>query len=53
MSETTELPCADKVAFDTREKADATATTSEWWYGTKMQAYVCQYCHLWHLSTNS
>jgi hypothetical protein len=45
------LPCADKIAFDTPEAAQATGTVSEWRYGGKLKAYKCKYCHLYHLST--
>jgi len=46
------LPCADKLAFGTKEAAQATATTSEWRYGGKLKVYKCRYCHLYHLSSN-
>ena len=46
------LPCADKIAFDTKKQAEATATTSEYWYGRRPHAYRCRHCHLWHLSTS-
>lgn len=46
------LPCADKLAFDTKEQAEATATVSEYNYGGKLKAYRCRYCDLWHLSTD-
>jgi len=47
------LPCADKLAFDTPEAAEATGTVSEWRYGSKLKTYKCRYCHLYHLSSNS
>jgi hypothetical protein len=46
------LPCADKLAFDTKQAAEATATTGEWRYGGKLKTYKCQYCHLWHLASD-
>jgi hypothetical protein len=45
------LACADKIAFDTKKQAEATATTSQYWYGSRPHAYRCRHCHLWHLST--
>ncbi len=47
------LPCANKIAFDSRQQAEATATTSEYWYGHRLHVYLCRYCHLWHLSTSA
>jgi len=46
------LPCADKLAFDTVEAAKATATVSEYRYGSDLKVYKCRYCHLYHLSSN-
>ncbi len=49
----TPLPCADKLAFDTPEAARATATVSEYRYGSVLKAYRCRYCGLYHLSSSS
>lgn len=49
--EATELPCADKMAFDTPKAARATATVSEHRYGTKLKVYRCRYCNLYHLAS--
>jgi hypothetical protein len=46
------LPCADKLVFDTRSQAEATATVAAYQHGTKLKAYQCSYCDLWHLSSN-
>ncbi|MCA9348332.1 hypothetical protein KC867_02890 [Candidatus Saccharibacteria bacterium] len=46
------LPCADKLTFDTRKLAQATATTSAYQNGGSVKPYKCSYCHLWHLSTD-
>lgn len=46
------LPCVDKLAFDTKREAQATATTAEFQRGAKVKPYKCRYCHLWHLSSN-
>ena len=48
---TSALPCSNKVAFDTQKAAQATATISQYWYGTRPHAYRCRHCGLWHLST--
>jgi len=48
-----DLPCNDKLAFDTKKQAETTATVVEYRYGSMVRAYRCQYCHLWHLSSNS
>jgi len=51
MQEAEALPCAEKISFDSKESAEVTATTSEYWYGSRPHAYKCRYCHLWHLSS--
>jgi hypothetical protein len=51
--ETTDaLPCDDKLVFDTKKDAEATANVAHYRYGNKLKAYVCRYCGLWHLSSN-
>lgn len=52
MPDDSPLPCADKIAFDTREAAEATMAVSEWRYGGKLKVYKCRFCHLYHLSSN-
>ena len=47
------LPCHEKLAFDTKREADASANVVEYRYGSKVHAYVCRYCGLWHLSSNT
>lgn len=46
------LPCDDKLAFNTKRDAEATANVAHYRYGNKLKAYVCRYCGLWHLSSN-
>lgn len=46
------LPCADKLAFETVEAAQATAMVSEHHYGTKLKVYRCRHCQLYHLATD-
>ena len=53
MQKDTAPPCAEKITFDTKEAAEVTATTSDYWYGHRPHAYKCRYCHLWHLSSGS
>lgn len=50
--EENELPCAGKLAFDTRREAQAAATTAAHLHGAKVKVYVCRHCGLWHLSSN-
>jgi hypothetical protein len=47
------LPCADKMVFDTKKAAEATALAADWQHGASLKAYKCRYCHLWHLSSQS
>ena len=51
IDEPAELPCKDKLAFDTRKEAETTANVAQYRYGTKLKAYVCRYCNLWHLAS--
>lgn len=51
-NEDTKLPCADKVAFDTKKVAAAAGSAAEWQYGGKLKPYHCAHCNLWHLSSN-
>lgn len=46
-----ELPCKDKLAFDTKKEALATANVTHFRYGNKMKVYKCKHCGLWHLSS--
>jgi len=43
--------CADKLVFDTRKQAEASATTLKWQRGVRLKAYMCTECELWHLSS--
>lgn len=49
--ENNDLPCADKMVFDTKLQAQAAGTAADWQYGGKLKAYKCRYCHLYHLSS--
>lgn len=46
------LPCADKLVFDTKAQAQASAVALAWQRGSKLKAYRCTHCGLWHLSSN-
>ena len=45
------LPCKDKLVFDTKKEAEATANVAHYRYGNKMKVYKCRHCGLWHLSS--
>jgi hypothetical protein len=45
------LPCADKLALDTKKQAEDATTVAKHQHGTKLAVYKCQYCNLWHLTT--
>jgi len=51
MDDITGLPCADKMAFNTKTDAEATAVVADWQHGTKLRPYLCRHCNLWHLSS--
>jgi len=51
MEEATELPCKDKLAFDTQRQAKAAAVVAAHQHGTKLKPYRCRHCHLWHLAS--
>lgn len=45
------LPCADKLAFETREAARASAAVAEYQHGARLSVYRCRHCGLWHLAS--
>lgn len=47
-----QLPCTDKLAFDTPKQAQVAATVALHQHGTKLKIYVCRHCGLWHLSSS-
>lgn len=51
--ETPPLPCADKLAFDTKAQANAAANVAQYQHGTVLKSYRCRHCQLWHLSSSS
>lgn len=50
-NDSTELPCADKMVFDTKAEAAATGLAADWQHGSQLRPYRCRHCNLWHLST--
>jgi hypothetical protein len=50
--ENTQLPCADKLAFDTRGQAEAAATVAQYQHRTQLKPYRCKHCGLWHLASD-
>ena len=40
--ENTELPCAEKLRFDTRDQAQASAVVADWQHRTKLKVYLCK-----------
>lgn len=52
MSEDGALPCADKLVFDTKKQAEAAALTAKYQHGTRLKAYLCSYCGLWHMASD-
>jgi nitrate/TMAO reductase-like tetraheme cytochrome c subunit len=53
MENTDELPCAQKLVFDTKKEAEAIALATDWQRGAALKAYKCRYCHLYHLTSQS
>lgn len=51
MSPTSTRKCSDKMAFDSRGAAEAAAIVAEHQHGTKLMAYLCRDCGLWHLAS--
>lgn len=46
------LSCQDKLAFDTKEQAEASAVVADYQHGTKLKIYLCKDCGLWHLASD-
>lgn len=49
--ETDELPCTEKLSFDTKIAAEGAATYAKYLHGTKLKVYRCKHCGLWHLAS--
>jgi len=48
-----ELPCTDKMSFDSEKAAKDSALAVNWQHGNKLIPYKCEHCSLWHLSSGS
>ncbi len=53
MDEAHELPCHDKIVFDTARQARDAAIVAKYQRDIQLTAYKCRYCKLWHLSSGS
>ena len=47
------LACADKITYDTKDKALGAAAAADWQRGIALKAYKCRHCQLWHLSSKA
>jgi hypothetical protein len=45
------LPCAEKITYDSKSKAEGAAAAADWQHGASLRPYKCQHCKLWHLSS--
>ena len=47
------LACDGKLAFATQKEAVTASTVAQFQhFGTKLKAYTCRHCGLWHLASN-
>lgn len=46
-----DLPCKEKLSFDTQNQANAAAVLAEHQHNTKLKSYKCTHCNLWHLAS--
>lgn len=47
-----ELPCGDKMVFDSKAEAADTALAADWQHGASLKPYHCIHCGLWHLASD-
>lgn len=52
MNEDKQLPCTEKLVFDTEKQATGAAVAVGYQRGTKLKAYKCKHCGLWHLASH-
>jgi len=45
------LPCNDKLRFDTQAEANAAALLAQHQHNSKLKSYKCRHCSLWHLAS--
>lgn len=46
-----EQTCIDKMAFDNKKAAQDAARVAAYQHGSKLKAYKCHVCLLWHLTS--
>lgn len=46
-----QLPCYEKLSFDTKDAADGAAVYAKYLHGTELKVYKCTHCNLWHLAS--
>ncbi len=46
-----QLPCHEKLTFDTQKQAKAAASVAQYQHGAQLKVYRCRHCGLWHLSS--
>ena len=47
-----EAKCSEKMVFETKKEAEDTARVAAFQHGSKLKAYRCKDCELWHLATS-
>ena len=47
-----ELPCSDKLSFDSAKEAETAALVAKVQRGMSLKVYKCKNCNLWHLSSS-
>ena len=52
MQDQSDLPCAEKLAFNTQKDAKAAALTAQYKHGDRLKIYQCKHCQLWHLTSS-
>jgi len=51
MNEADNNKCNEKLAFNTKKEAEASAVVANYQHGTKLKVYKCKDCGLWHLAS--
>ena len=49
--DTDELPCVNKMCFDSEDQAMDTAVVTEYQHSSQVKPYECRHCRLWHLAS--
>jgi len=45
------LACVDKIPFGSLKEATTAASVASYQHGSKLKAYHCRICKLWHLAS--